>query len=336
MVPKSIGLGGSSGIDLGLDTGLEHLSARYLWYSIDDPKVREIVFARDPSSLGDPSASVTAVITLRNGSTKVQDWTAKQTSCSAATSQRRTSRSLALIFGNGHTDVALPPDRTLLALRNLCLPMYYKVLSASFTEHTTGTQGHDPQLCSSGVAGDTTFSGTLSSPVFDPSFHITLAPGPFASSLFGQIAPMIPAHWHFILHGCKFPPPDLTEQDCATSFDEVPLPNGTTLIGPSISTTSLTATNATLQWAVGSATIGFVNAGDAVCQVSDFDNSVPRSSETQTVPLSTFLQKTPFTLHFQGSQHWDQDSIGHPASLDETWSYTLQVQRVDENGDPLS
>jgi hypothetical protein len=41
------------------------------------------------------------------------------------------------------------------------------------------------------------------------------------------------------------------------------------------------------------------------------------------------------TLYVQGSQHRDSDSLGHAATLDETWSYALQVQRVDENGDPL-
>ena len=121
---------------------------------------------------------------------------------------------LALIFGNGHTDVPLPDDGSLLVLRNLCLPMYYKVLSASFTEHTTGSQTGS-QVCASGVSGDTTFSGTLSSPVFDPSFKIGLLPGPFANGLFGQIAPRIPAHWHYIVNGCTFPP----EQSCSTNFE---------------------------------------------------------------------------------------------------------------------
>jgi hypothetical protein len=333
--PQPIGLGGNATNVLGLDTDLAHLTARYKWFDFNDPKVRQVVFVRDPNSLGDPSASVTAVTTLRNGSTKVEDWTAKDNAVFCRDKSTEDLDTLALIFGNGHTDVPLPDDGSLLVLRNLCLPMYYKVLSASFTEHTTGSQGHDPQLCSSGVSGDTTFSGTLSSPVFDPSFRIALQPGPFSNGLFGQIAPRVPAHWHYIVNGCNFPPPDFTEKPCSTNFDVVPQPSGTWPIGPSISNASLTATDVTLQWTVSNPSIGFVNGNDANCNVGDFSNSIPSSSTVQTLPLSTFLQKTPFTLHFQNSGHWTQDSLGHPATLDMTWSYTMQVQRVDENGDPL-
>ncbi len=55
----------------------------------------------------------------------------------------------------------------------------------------------------------------------------------------------------------------------------------------------------------------------------------------QHVSLSTLLQTKPFTLTFTGSRTLSMDNLGHPAQISTSWSFDLQLRRVDSKGNPL-
>jgi hypothetical protein len=51
--------------------------------------------------------------------------------------------------------------------------------------------------------------------------------------------------------------------------------------------------------------------------------------------MDTLRSTEPITLNFNGSTHVDHSIPGYSASIDYTWTKSLTIQRVDENGQPL-
>jgi hypothetical protein len=143
----------------------------------------------------------------------------------------------------------------------------------------------------------------------------------------------VPAQFTYDEVGCNTSTDPVST--CATAFDRAAGGDGRWSIGFSIEAESKQAQNATLTWWIQDPTVGFIDFGDDVCNVSEIWHPLSLEQQKQTVPLAQFAGKAPFTLQFDGNAQFTEDSLGHPATLAYDWTYDMTLQRVDDQGNPL-
>lgn len=324
-----------------VDVAMPGLGRQYVDVDLGDPRARRVTFV-DPSAQGiDPGLHADAFIRTADGSWRHEDWTglAEKQFCRDEAGQD--VRQVILIHSTTTLPSAQSPGRNVVAtdrpaieLEKRCgEPGRYKVLSASFTTRTEGSQTGS-QICSS-VSGTEDFSGSVVTEYLSPSNALVQEDG--ESSAHGEIGVPVPAKWRTTLNGCTHPPPTYAEQPCSTTREYLPEPDGTWNMGFTIDADALDAPTARIRWWISDPSIGSLLADDRSCNVVEFRSAFEPSSDLdQTVPMSRFTASGPVTLAFSGGPRtWTSDLLGRPASLRMTWDVEITFVRVDTNGEPL-
>ncbi len=307
----------------------------YRSFTITDDKLRQVTF-RNPLAK-DPDARVGAILTLRGGATRFEDWSGKETVRMCRDQPDQDVADIVIVYAasdprlEGAKRMTGNPE---LALKDECegLPWRYKILSLSLTSHADGAKSASSDTFCGSVAGRairgiTDFQGGTSTPEFDPDNQIKLG---YGGTLTGDIGLRAPGSFAYTLTGC-----DDDEQYCATSFTRPVLGDGTWSFGFSVEAASRTAKDAELTWVLANPSVGFVDYGPEVCNVSEIWKGMALEDRQQTVPLATLEDTEPFTLRFQGDKAWSSDQSGKAAVITYDWTYEVTLQRVDEQGRPL-
>ncbi len=307
----------------------------YRSFTITDDKLRQVTF-RNPLA-ADPDARIGAILTLRSGATRFEDWSGKDTVRLCRDQPEQDVADLVIVYAasdprpEGGKRMTGNPE---LGLKDECegLPWRYKILSLSFTSHADGTKspGADTYcglVAGRAIHGITDFQGGTSTPEFDPDNQIKLG---YGGALTGDIGLRAPATFAYTLSGC-----DDEKQFCTTAFDRPVLGDGNWSFGFSMEAESRTAKDATLSWVLSDPSVGFVDYDPTVCNVEEIWKGLANEDKQQTVPLATLEDTKPFTLRFQGDKAWPGDQAGHAAVITYDWTYEVRLQRVDEQGRPL-
>lgn len=317
--------------------GLPSVARDYHPFTITDEKVKEVVF-RNPLA-GNPNARMGAILTLKSGATRFDDWSGKSSVRYCRDTPGQDVASLVVVYANASTDerdsyVSATPT---LDLKDECegFPWYFKVKAASLETTTTAsrTAGGD-HICGiiAGlpISGRQTFKVAGTDLPFSTEQTVGLGSG---GALSGNVFVDAPATWAWTLRGCEnlFDAP----QVCETSLERTPSPNGTWGIGFSLRAASPTAETAKLSWAIPDPDPGFVDADDGVCNVSSIWKAIDQGKEDQQLPLKTLAGTDPFTLTFSGDGQWTQDQLGKPANIAISWTASMTLQRVNADGNPL-
>lgn len=208
-------------------------------------------------------------------------------------------------------------------------PLYYKVLAADFTE-TTSAQKPSGGLCDEvgGFSGSQNFSGSLTAAQFSPEFKLDEQFG----TLDGRIWPQVPARWtNHQVTGCKFDWDSGNIVACAYTYpDRSPTPGGLSTSGFSIRGASADSSTVKLTWAVSDPSVGAFDAANEQCYTYLF-GGLDLSDREETVPLAKFTGTGPQSFTFAGQRTLNFDNYG-PVTITHSWSITLTIQRVDENG----
>jgi hypothetical protein len=317
--------------------GLGAVARDYRPFKITDEKVREVIF-RNPLA-SNPDARIGAILTFKGGTTRFDDWSGKSTVRFCRDTPGQDLESLVVVYANSSTnenDAYINATPT-LDLKDECegFPWYFKVKAASLETNTTASRdANDDHICGiiagMPISGQQTFKVAGTDLPFSTEQTVGLG---YAGSLSGNVFVDAPAKWTWNLHGCD----DLFDipKVCDTTLERTPLPDGTWPIGFSLRADSATAENATLSWTMPDPDPGFFDADDSVCNVFSIWKAIEQEKQEQQVPLKTLAGTDPFTLTFDGDGQWTQDQQGRPASIAISWKYSMTMQRVDAQGNPL-
>lgn len=308
----------------------------YRSFTVTDDKVRLLTF-RNPLA-GDPDARVGAILTLRSGATRFEDWSGKDSVRMCRDQPDQDVADLVIVYAAAdrrHENGKRMDGNPTLGLKDDCetgLPWHFKVLNVNFTSLADGAKpGSATTFCGlvagRPIHGITDFQGGSSTAEFDPDNVIKLG---YGGALEGDISVRAPASFTYTLTGC-----DDEKQYCSTAFTRPMGGDGMAPFGFALRAASRTAQDATLTWSIADPDVGFVDYGPEVCNVSTIWKALKLTDQQQTVPLATFEDLKPFTLHFQGSGSWNTDQLGEPAVISYGWTYDMTLQRVDEQGRPL-
>ncbi len=205
--------------------------------------------------------------------------------------------------------------------------MYYEIRNATASYHTTASSDHI--LCGT-QSGSKSFDGDFAPTEFSTEDSIKLQNG----RLTGQVQGLVNGRWHsHHLEACKFDSEGRKVPCTADLPVTTPRPDGTWPVSFSVAAGSNPG-EAKLNWSMDDPEVGFVDAGNEECYTHIW-GYFPQEVQHRTVSLDTLRSTDPITLNFNGTGHLDHNNLGQPASIDHTWSYSLTIQRVDENGEPL-
>ena len=314
----------------------DELSRLYRPFEITDDKVKEVVFRNALAS--DPDARVGAILTLRGGGTRFEDWSGRKTATFCRETPGQDVTAMVLVFANssvGEHGVKGTPE---IGLRDSCddLPWHFKVLSATTEQWTDGTRDasglHPCALSGYSIHSRVDFKAqTTAAAAFDPADAVEQG---YGTELSGRIYAEAPAKWTHQLDGCQnvWDPPTTA---CSKTLVRTPTPNGTWTVGFSVQAASKNAPTATLHWTIQDPSVGFFDADDSVCNVSEIWKALDYDALQQEVPMSKLSGTEPVTLTFQGGGEWTTDQLGHPAQIKAGWKATMTIQRVDVDGKPL-
>lgn len=312
-------------------------------FTITDEKLREVVF-RNPRP-GDADFRAGAILTLRSGEVRFDDWSEKKSVRYCRDNPGQDIASLVVVYANSALGTWKSrhriEDTPTLDLADHCegLPWHFKVLSASLKTHAIGgrTGSSQESLCAilAGfpIEGQTTFNAATSEPAFSLENDVSVKTG---GALGGAISTRAPATFGFDLKGCQGIDNGDPITSCATAFDRKAGGDGMWQIGASVSATSKDAETATLTWYIADPSIGFFDAADAACNVSEVWHGLEPEKEKQQIPMKQLAGTDPVTLTYSGDSAYTADELGKPATLAFDWTYAMTIQRVDETGQPLA
>ncbi len=315
----------------------------YRRYPVTDDKIREIVFKNDLA--GNPDARIGAILTLRGGQTRFEDWSGQESVKLCRDEAEDDVTEIVLVYANSKLDDKWATGgqitgRPELALRDTCdtLPWHYKILSASLKTHLDGQRAAGTGSSCLAKGYDTRdqvdFTAGAGPQPFDPEQNVVKQQryGDALEARFQAKAPG--AKWEHLLTGCERPyqPPTSFCQQRRTEQA-----TGDWTLGFSLRASSRKAPSATLTWYVGSIIGGYFDADDSVCNVFTISNIIEDDAVIESqVALETLERTTPFTLTLNGDTSWDRDSSGKPVRLTYSWDYAITLQRVAPDGSPLT
>lgn len=333
MEPQHLFLAGQKQRTAYARAGMDRLARQYHWFTVTDDKLRELKFVNPQP--GDEDFGVQAIVTV-NGQQRVEDWTGRRTVTFCRDKGDQNVTELVLMYSNAKREEGQRIDaEPELRLRDECegFPYRYKVLSASFREFTQGASAAThPCSALSGIRGSSEFKGTLGTPLLDAENRLERSR---FGDVSGRIYAKVPAQWNNVLHGC-IQTDDLQIQPCSTTKTETPRPTGDWKIGFSVRADSADAKTATATWAVSNPSVGYFDADNSVCNFTELWKGLEYETSQEQISMEKLADTAPQTYTFTGGpRHFDTTTSVRDATLDYDWSYTVTVQRVDEQGLPL-
>jgi hypothetical protein len=323
------GLDGASTRTISIDEvgDVPELTRLYRHVLVLDDDVRKISVTDVPK---DPDYKLHGLLLMKDGSWKEADLTQGRSWCRDKPGED--VKEIVFIGSNAspYSPVAGAPK---LKLDDRCSDARFRVVAADFSTKTTGsTQSDWGQTCDVlGVSGTEDYGGHLTAPVDDPDFRLKPA---YGGALEGSVYFDVPATGTRVLKGCTKPPPKYDEVFCQTTNVKRKA-NGMERIGFSIDVDPAKPQVAELTWSIEEASIGYFDADDSVCNVFEFYNHVSQAQEKTEVPLA-HLERGTHTFTNKDQTTWNVDAkTGRPASLGLDWDYSVTIQVVDADGDPI-
>ena len=336
MDPHHLFLAGQRSRTAYVRASLGNLGRAYRPFDITDERVKEVVFRNRLT--GDPDARVGAILRLKSGATRFEDWSGRQRVTFCRERPNQDIASMVIVYANSSLDdnhyVEGTPE---IGLRDSCedLPWHFEVLDASLETHANGGMpGSGQHICGAiagmPISGQTDFKASTLENTFDRSNDITMQPN---GKLQGEIGVRAPAKFAYNLNGCELlqDPPVA----CSTAFERNAGDDGHWDIGFSMEAASKDAESATLNWWIEDPSVGFFDASDEVCNVFEIWHAMENGADEQEIPLEQLSGTEPVTLYFHGNDQWTETQLGQPAHLAYDWTYILSIRRVDESGNPL-
>lgn len=283
--------------------------------------VRKITISDLPTSA---DYKLHALLKMPDGTWKERDLTGGATFCRDKPEEN--IQEMVLIASNASMTAPVTSGSK-VTLDATCDMPRYRVVSASFNNHTSGAMSTD-QPCGS-VSGTEDLGGSLTGSLTDPDFKLTREhDGDLDAGIFFDVDTSGTKE----LNGCTDPwgraDPCLVQR-----------PNGKInnkeMIGFRIEVDRFNPSVARLRWIIEEASIGYFDADDTVCNVDEFYNHVEIADQTTEVPVEKIKRGThTFTNANTKTWHVDQKT-GHPAELLLDWSYTITLQVLDKDGNPI-
>jgi hypothetical protein len=317
---------------------LASLARDYRRYTLTDDTLRLIRFKNTLAS--DPDVGVQAVLTLRDGTQRIEDWSGRDQVDLCRDSPSEDVTGIVLMFSWAHRDglATLRPDPApTLDLKDSCdeFPYRYQVLDARISTHAVGTNTLGSAVCTAkgfAVQGDTDLSGDVGEQPVDSGNQL----GRIAAidKLAGRIAQHVPALYDRSVSGCA------VDHEGNASLCKLTLPRedaGGWNVGFSIEAEGKDAADATLRWQVPAAQAGHSGDADpnAACNVLAAYGQLSPDETKQTVSLARLASKSPQTFELSGEEVFGPPYPGSSQALSYTYSLSITVRRVDENGRPF-
>jgi hypothetical protein len=200
--------------------------------------------------------------------------------------------------------------------------VYFRVLDASVTSNWSASS--TDHFCGR-ISGGQRFGGNFAPRPFSPQNSIENRQGRWM----GFVEARIDAAWtqHHV-EGCKTN--ELGQRvSCAENLpDAAPRPDGTWPFGFQVVQPAGSA-DVELRWRVVPATVGYLEPDAEECFVY-LEGRPPAAKTTQRIPAERLLGGQPVTLTLSDS--WSVSGI---ESFDYSFTYTITVQRVGADGNPL-
>ena len=308
----------------------------YRSFTITDDKLRQVTF-RNPLAK-DPDARVGAILTLRGGATRFEDWSGKETVRMCRDQPDQDVADIVIVYAASdptargrQADDRQPGARAEGPVRGPAVALQdpEPVLHLARGRRQERELGHVlRERRGPGDPRDHRLPGRHEHPGVRPGQPDQAGLRRRRSRATSACAR--PRSFAYTLSGC-----DDDEQYCATSFTRPVLGDGNWSFGFSVEAASRTAKDAKLTWVIADPSVGFVDYGPEVCNVSEIWKGMALEDGQQTVPLATLEDTEPFTLRFQGDKAWSSDQSGKAAVITYDWTYEVTLQRVDEQGRPL-
>jgi hypothetical protein len=305
---------------------LAPLTRDYDDYSFADD-VRKITLAGLPIS---DDMKVHALLRMKGGDWVERDLGKDTTFCRDRPAED--VQEMVLIASNASPTARVTGDPKITVEDSCGLPRF-RVLAAKFDTKVTGsTSSKWGQSCKAfDVSGTEVYGGRLAAPVNDPAFKLTKN---LDGGLEGDVFFDVPADGTTHLVGCQEPPPDYKELSCEAD-KSIRKAQGSDTMGFEIAVEPHRPDEARMRWAIQEASIGYFDADDSVCNVSEFYNFVGPDEQVKTVPLEQ-LQHGTHTFTNSGTKTWDIDAkTKTPAKITLDWSYEITLQVLDKDGNPI-
>lgn len=137
-----------------------------------------------------------------------------------------------------------------------------------------------------------------------------------------------------VLHGCQFDE-DMNQSACTRTQVERPVDGlADTRVWIRIRKGS---SQAEVIFDPGTPVLGNAGIEDTRCFVEETAaiDHADETKRTTTIPVARLFTTGPITVTNTGSQSWSTDHVGDPAQLDQRWSHSITIERVDASGRPL-
>jgi hypothetical protein len=200
--------------------------------------------------------------------------------------------------------------------------VYFRVLDASVTSNWTASS--TDHFCGT-ISGRQRFGGNFAPTAFNPRNEIHEGQGRWLGFVEGRIN----ATWsdHHV-EGCKTN--ELGQRvPCAEDLpNATPRPDGTWPIGFQV-VQPAGSSDVELRWRIIPAHVGYSEPDEDECFVY-LEGRLPSAETVRRIPLSQLMGTAPITLTSSG--RYAESGI---ESFDYSWTYTLTIQRVNAEGQPL-
>jgi hypothetical protein len=201
--------------------------------------------------------------------------------------------------------------------------VYFRVLDASVTSNWSASS--NDHFCGT-ISGSQRFGGGFAQKPFSVQNEMHNSQGRWLGFVTGYIHGAWTEHQ---VNGCKTN--ELGQRvACSERLpDATPKPDGTWPMGFQI-VQPAGSSEAELRWRVVPATVGYIEPDEDECHVY-LEGRAPSEKTVTKIPVDKLLGTQPVTLTLTGS-HSSNDGI---EAFSYSWTYSLTIQRVGADGQPL-